>query len=115
MRKRFADGKVTVPFGRFLGYDQGEDGKIQRRRAPAESLHHGFSFQKEEWGEVPQYYVEGNHEAIIPPAIFDNVQVLMQSQGRGSSRNSCVNILSSRVRCGDCGSWRWRRGILTGR
>ena len=25
MRKRFADGKVTVPFGRFLGYDQGED------------------------------------------------------------------------------------------
>ena len=26
-RKRFQDGKVTVPFGRFLGYDRGEDGK----------------------------------------------------------------------------------------
>ena len=26
-RKRFADGKVTVPFGRFLGYDRGPDGK----------------------------------------------------------------------------------------
>ena len=25
-RKRFADGKVTVPFKRFLGYDRGEDG-----------------------------------------------------------------------------------------
>lgn len=25
-RKRFADGKVTVPFSRFLGYDRGEDG-----------------------------------------------------------------------------------------
>ena len=24
-------------------------------------------------GEVPQYYVEGNHEAIIPPVVFDNV------------------------------------------
>ena len=24
-RKRFADGKVTVPFKRFLGYDMGED------------------------------------------------------------------------------------------
>ena len=24
-RKRFADGRVTVPFKRFLGYDRGED------------------------------------------------------------------------------------------
>ena len=24
-RKRFADGKVTVPFKRFLGYDMGSD------------------------------------------------------------------------------------------
>ncbi len=28
VRKRFADGKVTVPFGRFLGYDRGEDGNL---------------------------------------------------------------------------------------
>ena len=27
-RKRFADGKVTVPFGRFLGYDRGPDGNL---------------------------------------------------------------------------------------
>ena len=27
-RKRFADGKVTVPFERFLGYDRGEDGNL---------------------------------------------------------------------------------------
>ncbi len=27
-RKRFADGKVTVPFKRFLGYDRGEDGNL---------------------------------------------------------------------------------------
>ncbi|WP_330655448.1 recombinase family protein [Alkaliphilus sp. B6464] len=27
-RKRFADGKVTVPFGKFLGYDKGEDGNL---------------------------------------------------------------------------------------
>ena len=61
--------------------------------------------KKKNEGEVPQYYVEGNHEAIIPPAVFDNVQVLMQSRGRGSSRNSCVSIFSSKIRCGDCGSW----------
>ena len=27
-RKRFADGKVTVPFGNFLGYKRGEDGNL---------------------------------------------------------------------------------------
>ncbi len=27
-RKRFADGKVSVPFGRFLGYDRGVDGSL---------------------------------------------------------------------------------------
>ena len=27
-RKRFADGKVSVPFGRFLGYDKGPDGNL---------------------------------------------------------------------------------------
>lgn len=27
-RKRFADGKVSVPFSHFLGYDRGEDGSL---------------------------------------------------------------------------------------
>ena len=27
-RKRFADGKVTVPFNRFLGYDRGPDANL---------------------------------------------------------------------------------------
>ena len=27
-RKRFADGKVTIPFARFLGYDRGENGEL---------------------------------------------------------------------------------------
>lgn len=27
-RKRFADGKVTIPFSRFLGYDRGPDGNL---------------------------------------------------------------------------------------
>jgi len=31
MRKRFADGKVTVPFGRF-GYDRGEEGTLSSMR-----------------------------------------------------------------------------------
>lgn len=27
-RKRMADGKVSVPFSRFLGYDRGENGEL---------------------------------------------------------------------------------------
>jgi site-specific DNA recombinase len=27
-RKRFSNGKITVPFGHFLGYDHGEDGNL---------------------------------------------------------------------------------------
>ncbi len=26
-RKRFADGKVTIPYKQFLGYQKGEDGR----------------------------------------------------------------------------------------
>lgn len=36
--------------------------------------------KKKNEGEVPQYYVEGNHEAIIEPEIFDRVQILMQAR-----------------------------------
>lgn len=35
-RKRFADGKVTVPFSRFLGYDRGEDGNLVVNEKEAE-------------------------------------------------------------------------------
>ena len=61
--------------------------------------------KKKNEGEVPQYYVEGNHEAIIPPDIFDNVQVLMQARHPGKNRRSCTNIYSGKIKCGDCGSW----------
>ena len=40
-RKRFADGKVSLPYRRFLGYEKG-----QRRRALAEEIHGGFPHQK---------------------------------------------------------------------
>ena len=164
-RNRCADGKVTVPFGRFLGYDRGEDGNLVVNEEQAEIVRkiYGYFLQgrspyqiakllteqgiptpggKKVWGkavvasiltnekykgdallqkvyttdflnkkkkknegEVPQYYVEGNHEAIISPAVFDQVQVLMQAREPGKNRNSCVSIFSSKIKCGDCGGW----------
>ena len=34
-RKRFADGKVTIPFNRILGYDRGPDGNLMVNREQA--------------------------------------------------------------------------------
>lgn len=156
MRKRFADGKVSVPFGRFLGYDRGEDGNLVINEEQAETVRkiyglflHGHSPYKiakmltEEgiptpggkkvWGkavvesiltnekykgdallqkvytvdflskkkkvnegEVPQYYVEGNHPAIIEPYVFDSVQALMKARRPGKNRNSCVGVFSGK-------------------
>lgn len=164
-RKRFADGKVTVPFGRFLGYDRGPNGELIVNEEQAQIVRkiYGYFLQgrspyqiakilaekeiptpsgKGKWcsatvksiltnekykgdallqksitvdflskkikaneGEVPQYYVEGDHEAIIQPEIFDRVQILMQARSGGRNRSSSVNVLSGKIKCGDCGSW----------
>lgn len=61
--------------------------------------------KKKNEGEVPQYYVEGNHEAIIPPAQFDRVQKEMQRRFGDTNRHGCVSIFSSKIRCGDCGGF----------
>lgn len=164
-RKRFADGKVTVPFKRFLGYDRGEDGNLVINEEQAKIVRriYGLFLQgrspyaiakllmadgipspggKKTWasgtvksiltnekykgdallqkvytvdflskkkkineGEVPQYYVEGNHPAIISPQEFDAVQKQMALRCPGKNRQSCVSIFSSKIKCGDCGSW----------
>lgn len=164
-RKRFADGKVTVPFKRFLGYDRGEDGNliINEEQAVIVRKIYGMFLQglspfaiakkltkqgiptpggKTNWsgstvksiltnekykgdallqkvytvdflskkkkvnkGEVPQYYVEHNHDAIIEPFVFHIVQEQMAVQQMGTNRQSSVNIFSSRIKCGDCGSF----------
>ena len=56
-------------------------------------------------GEVQQYYVKNNHEAIIEPDIFDSVQKMMQATARGKNRQSSVSIFSSKIKCGECESW----------
>ncbi len=60
---------------------------------------------KKNEGEVPQYYVEGNHEAIISPAVFDMVQAELAKRKHSGSRYSGVTIFSNKIRCGDCGGW----------
>ena len=164
-RKRFADGKVTVPFKRFLGYDRGDDGNLVINEEQAETVRriYGLFLQgrspnavarlltaegvpspggKKEWssstvksiltnekykgdallqkvytvdflskkkkvneGEVPQYYVENNHQAIISPSVFEEVQHQMAARHSGKSRAGSAGVFSSRIKCADCGGW----------
>lgn len=164
-RKRFADGKVSVPFGRFLGYDRGEDGNLVLNEEQAVVVRriYGLFLQgrspyaiakvltgegipspggKGVWaqstvksilcnekykgdallqkvytvdflskrkkaneGEIPQYYVEGNHEAIISPAVFDAVQNQMALRCQEKKRRSSAGVFSGRIKCGSCGGW----------
>ena len=56
-------------------------------------------------GEVPQYYVEHSHEAIINPTEWDMVQAEIarrKALGRAYSGNS---VFSSKLVCGDCGGF----------
>lgn len=164
-RKRFADGKVSLPYKSFLGYAKGKDGIpeiveseaviVRRiyalfmdgltpyaiaRQLTAEAvltpagnekwqtstvlsiltnekykgaalLQKGFTVdfltkkRKVNEGEIPQYYVEHSHEAIIDPLEFELVQneILRRKKiGRNYSGNS---VFSSRLICGECGAF----------
>lgn len=168
-RKRFADGKVNIPYKRFLGYRKGENGLPEIVPEEAATIRYIYSLfmkgktttgiakqltddgiltptGKTNWrastvqsiltnekykgdallqkkftvdfltkkmktneGEVPQYYVENSHPAIIPPHEWDIVQTELERRkgiGREYSGNS---IFSTRIVCGDCGSYYGRK------
>lgn len=54
-------------------------------------------------GQVPQYYVQGDHEEIIEPEIFDLIQRRMEH--KSETRVNTVSIFSSKLKCGGCGSF----------
>ncbi len=77
-----------------------------------QNLHSRFSYKKrvKNNGIVPQYYVENNHEAIIPREIFMQVQEELARRSRGhigasgKRRNFSSNhAFAQIVFCGQCG------------
>jgi hypothetical protein len=55
-------------------------------------------------GEIPQYHLEGSHEAIIPPAEWDAVQTeINRRKSIGPRINN--SPFTSKIRCGGCGAW----------
>lgn len=56
-------------------------------------------------GEVPQYYVEGSHDAIIEPAEWQLVQMEMQRRKNTGRSHNCCSPFSAKLKCGDCGEY----------
>ena len=165
MRKRFADGKVSLPYKHFLGYRRGADGLPEIVAEEAELVRRIYRLfmsgktpctiakkltdegvptptgrskwspttiesiltnekykgdallqkkytvdfltkkQKVNEGEVPQYYVENSHPAIIAPEEFEAVQAEFQRRKSLGRRYSGQSVLAARIVCGDCGDF----------
>ena len=56
-------------------------------------------------GELPQYYVEGSHPAIIDRDEWDMVQDEVKRRSELSRALRSTNILSARLICEDCGGF----------
>lgn len=64
-------------------------------------------------GELPMYYVENSHEAIIDKETFEKVQQEIKKRTKPHSANKCVNtnIFTGLICCGLCGR-HFRRKIV---
>lgn len=165
IHKRFADGKVSLPYKQFLGYEKGEDGlpKIVEKEAVVIRMIYKLFLEgkttsgiakhltkskiptpggKEVWqqstvlsilknekykgdailqksftvdfltkkkkineGEIPQYYVENSHPAIISPEVFDLVQHEIKKRKGVKGYKTGDRCFSGRIVCGECGSF----------
>ena len=164
-RKRFSDGKVSLPYKQFLGYEKGPDDLPQIVEEQAEIVRRIYSMfmfgkttsaiakqltregiptpaGKEIWqastiesiltnekykgsallqksftvdfltktmkrneGEVPQYYIEHSHPAIIDPQEFQMVQNEIARRKALGRKYSGGSIFSCRIVCADCGEF----------
>ena len=164
IRKRFADGKVSMAYSSFLGYEKGPDGTPVINEDEAEIVRLIYSLflqgkavswiasyltregiptprKKEKWttttiesiltnekykgdavlqktyisdfltkkakpnnGEIPKYYVENSHPAIISTETFALAQEEMKRRKEYRTRTTSASVFSGRVYCGKCGS-----------
>ena len=166
-RRRFEQGKVSLPYKQFLGYERGESkdappvineeqaelvrriytlfmrgktaggiarilsgdgiptpaGKENWRASTVESILTNEKYRgsarlqksfttdfltktmKKNKGEVPQYFIEKSHEAIIEPEQWDAVQDEVQRRKSIGKAYSGKSVFSAKIICGDCGEW----------
>ena len=162
--KRMQDGKVSLPYKRFLGYEKGPNDKPQIVESEAKIVRQIYSRfltgstyseiaahltaeaiptpagknrwsvstvksilsnekysgnailqkkytvdfltkkQKVNQGEVPQYYVENSHPAIISPSNFELVQGEIRRREQ-LGKNVRSKLFTGQIICGECGDF----------
>ncbi len=65
-------------------------------------------------GEVPQYYIEHSHPAIIRPEVYEMVQEEFRRREEAGGHTVCVSVFSGRIICGECGGYYGRKMWHTG-
>lgn len=183
IRKRFANGKVSMPYKRFMGYRRGEDGipkiveaeakivrgifrrflegatstmiakelneadvpcparksrlgedeieaeKAERKKArwsasTVESIltnekykgdailqktyctdYIQKTFVKNDGSEIPKYYAQNSHPAIVSAEVYDLTQMELEWRKSLNGSYSGKSCFASRVVCGDCGAF----------
>ena len=60
---------------------------------------------KKNEGELEQIYIANNHEPIIPPEEFEQVQAELARRKKAGRAFSASSALSSKIVCGDCGGF----------
>lgn len=169
IRKNMADGKITLAYKYFLGYEKGEDGlpKIVEEEAvivreiyrlflddytlrkiadtltergiltprgkkvwsvtTVKSILTNEKYKgdallqktyttdfltkkvKKNEGEIPQYYIQDSHPAIIDPETFDLVQEEMTRRYPDRHKLHRASPFSAKLVCGDCGGFYGRK------
>ena len=162
-RKRFSDGKVSMPYKQFLGYEKGDDGLpviVPEEAEIVRLIYRLFLFGKSssfiagvltdegiptpggktQWrsnvvisilqnekyagnallqkryttdfltkahkrneGEIPSYFVENSHPAIVEPELFEQVQYEFQRRAESGQTTISAHPLSGKIFCADCG------------
>lgn len=168
-RKGMADGKFSLAYKCFLGYEKGEDGLPKIVEEEAKIIRKIYSLflegytvrkiadcltekgiptpkGKKQWsvstimsiltnekyrgdallqktytadflsktikknhGEVPQYYIENSHPAIIDPEMFELVQTEIERRRPNRHKLHRNSPFTAKIICGDCGGFYGRK------
>lgn len=61
--------------------------------------------QKLNEGEVPQYYVENSHPAIVSAEVYDMAQAEFERRQLTNMPANGIHVFSSKIICGHCGTY----------
>ncbi|MEA5048785.1 MAG: recombinase family protein [Eubacteriales bacterium] len=113
--KKLTERGISSPAGKLVWYSGTVESILTNEKYKGDALlqktfcvNFLTKEMKRNEGELPQYYVEQSHPAIVSPEVFDEVQqeLKRRREARYVGRSGCF---SSKIICGECGSYYGRK------